>query len=207
MDEARYLFNQTSYERKRVGRGAAAKKNGCKSKRCGMPSDYLTPAQKKKLNGECKVYDLSKPMTWKQFQKMPEDLQTEYIRKLADMGASILDVTAMMGATKGAYSSYMHDHHHGEKLFRTTKGKDNRAFKKWLAESGKTTDPEPKEGSNQAEPVQTEAVAKSENGAETVSGIVKFVGTPKDVFAKMSMILDEQTEYEITISFGPKSIP
>ena len=36
--------------KKRIARGAAARKCGSKSRRCTLPSDYLTDAQKKARN-------------------------------------------------------------------------------------------------------------------------------------------------------------
>ena len=62
-----------------------------------MPSDYLTAAQKKGLNGKVSTYNLSRPMTWSQFRAMPDDLQREYLSKLRiDMRASTSEMVKAM---------------------------------------------------------------------------------------------------------------
>ena len=82
--------------KKRIARGAAARKCGSKSRRCTLPSDYLTDAQKKARNGKMSTYNLSKPMTYDQFKLMPRDLQREYLLKLLnDMHASTRVIAQM----------------------------------------------------------------------------------------------------------------
>ena len=132
MDDAEFMFKQTSAERKRTGRGAMAKKNGSKSKKCGLPSDHLSEAEKKKLNGSVEVYNLGKPMTWEQFRKMSHDLQSEYIRKLAGMGAGRNDIADMFRVKPFTYSNYMTEHHRGEKFISTSKNRNNDEFVAWF---------------------------------------------------------------------------
>lgn len=86
--------------KKRIARGAAARKCGSKSRRCTLPSDYLTDAQKKARNGKLSTYNLSKPMTYEQFKLMPRDLQREYLLKLRnDMHASARVIAQMFGCS------------------------------------------------------------------------------------------------------------
>lgn len=86
--------------KKRIARGAAARKCGSKSRRCTLPSDYLTDAQKKARNGKMSTYNLSKPMTYEQFKLMPRDLQREYLLKLRnDMHASSRVIAQMLGCS------------------------------------------------------------------------------------------------------------
>ena len=86
--------------KKRIARGAAARKCGSKSRRCTLPSDYLTDAQKKARNGKLSTYNLSKPMTYEQFKLMPRDLQREYLLKLRnDMHASTRVIAQMFGCS------------------------------------------------------------------------------------------------------------
>lgn len=86
--------------KKRIARGAAARKCGSKSRRCTLPSDYLTDAQKKARNGKMSTYNLSKPMTYEQFKLMPRDLQREYLLKLRnDMHASARVIAQMFGCS------------------------------------------------------------------------------------------------------------
>ena len=86
--------------KKRIARGAAARKCGSKSRRCTLPSDYLTDAQKKARNGKMSTYNLSKPMTYEQFKLMPRDLQREYLLKLRnDMHASARVIAQTFGCS------------------------------------------------------------------------------------------------------------
>ena len=90
-------FDYNVKEKKRIAAGARARKCGSKSKRCTLPSDYLTPKQKKGLNGEVKTYNLSAPMTYGEFRDMPEDLQREYLTKLyTDWCISLTEISKML---------------------------------------------------------------------------------------------------------------
>lgn len=90
-------FDFDIMEKKRIARGARARKCGSKSRKCTLPSDYLTAAQKKGLNGKVSTYNLSGPMTYSKFRVMPDDLQKEYLLKLRnEMGASLTAIGEMM---------------------------------------------------------------------------------------------------------------
>lgn len=90
-------FDFDIIEKKRIARGARARKCGSKSRKCTLPSDYLTAAQKKGLNGKVSTYNLSGPMTYSKFCVMPDDLQKEYLLKLRnEMGASLTAIGKMM---------------------------------------------------------------------------------------------------------------
>lgn len=90
-------FDFDIMEKKRIARGARARKCGSKSRKCTLPSDYLTAAQKKGLNGKVSTYNLSEPMTYSKFRVMPDDLQKEYLLKLRnEMGASQTAIGEMM---------------------------------------------------------------------------------------------------------------
>ena len=77
-------FDYDAMQKKRIARGAAHMKRGSKSKKCTLPSDYLTAAQKRRLNGPVSTYKLDEPMSWESFKAMPEDLQKKYILNLQE---------------------------------------------------------------------------------------------------------------------------
>ena len=207
MGDAQFIFNQTSSERKRIGRGAAARKNGVKSKKCSLPSDHLTAAQKKKMNGECKKYDLSKPMKWDVFKTLPCDLQSEYIKKLAAMGASRSDVCDMFSVRTETYSEYMNKHHKGERFFdrsKTGNGK-NDAFVAWFVEEGniqtaKAGPEEPTvEQAAEEKPEVSETVIDSMAASPVLqSGSMTFDGQPEAVFAQVMTMMNAGERYQIT---------
>ena len=73
-------FEYDAMQKKRIARGDHNRKR--KSRKCTLPSDYLTPAEMKRRNGEVKQYNLSRPLHFEEFIAMPEDLQAEYLRFL-----------------------------------------------------------------------------------------------------------------------------
>ena len=90
-------FDFDIMEKKRIAQGARARKCGSRSRKCTLPSDYLTAAQKKGLNGKVSTYNLSEPMTYSKFRVMPDDLQKEYLLKRRnEMGASLTAIGKMM---------------------------------------------------------------------------------------------------------------
>lgn len=215
MGDAQFIFNQTSSERKRIGRGAAARKNGVKSKKCSLPSDHLTAAQKKKMNGECKKYDLSKPMKWDVFKTLPCDLQSEYIKKLAAMGASRSDVCDMFSVRTETYSEYMNKHHKGERFFdrsKTGNGK-NDAFVAWFVEEGniQTAKTGPEEPTVEQAAEEKHEIAEIGLATKIVSpvlqsGSMTFEGQPEAVFVQVMALMNAGERYQITVNFQLKSI-
>ena len=75
-------FDYDVFQKKRTAASARRKKNGSRSKYCGLPSDKLTKSQLNKLNGKVVSYNMKAPMKWKQFVAMPVDLQKDYLNGL-----------------------------------------------------------------------------------------------------------------------------
>ena len=119
--------------RKSIGHQAKHKKNGCRSKKCSLPSDRYTKKQLKGLNGEVMIRNLSKPMGWEAFKLMPSDLQQEYLKKLHDeYGANMKSVSEMFGIHSATFSGYMKKH--GIKVFPASGNKRKpEAEAKWRA--------------------------------------------------------------------------
>lgn len=83
MRDAEYLFKQTSLERKRIGRGDFNKKRQG-GKQVRLPSDNMSRKEWEKMNGECKSYDMAKPVAWESFKQWPADLQRSYLLGLGE---------------------------------------------------------------------------------------------------------------------------
>ena len=95
MNDYEYVFKSDAAEKKRNGRGAFNKKGGGKSKKCTLPGDYLTPAQKKKLSKTIVDVNLREPMTWYEFKALSSDIQKEYLIFLRDrFGVSLRDISS-----------------------------------------------------------------------------------------------------------------
>ena len=84
MDDTTYTLMQTNRDRKILSRNAKYKRNGSKSRKVTLPSDHLTPAQKRRLNGTVQTYDMNKPHTKGELILWPLDLRKEYMQKLLD---------------------------------------------------------------------------------------------------------------------------
>ena len=46
-----------------------------------MPSDSLSRKERQGLNGEVTTYNIGKPMTWEEYNALPEDIQTMYRKR------------------------------------------------------------------------------------------------------------------------------
>lgn len=103
MTDEEYIFRQTSAERKRNGRGDFNKKRkGGRFVR--LPSDNLTKKEREKMNGECLQYNMNAPVKWSEFLTWPQDLQREYIEKLAESyNAKNEDIAKMLGVSVSQY--------------------------------------------------------------------------------------------------------
>ena len=94
-------FDYDAMQKKRIARGASHMKHGSKSKKCTLPSDYLTAAQKRRLNGPVSTYKLDEPMNWESFKAMPEDLQKKYILNLQETYQANNDMLGKMFGVTG----------------------------------------------------------------------------------------------------------
>lgn len=75
-------FDYDVLQKKRIATGAYHRKGGSKSKRCSLPSDHLTEAQKRKLNGPVTSVNLNQPITWKDFKPLSDELKKKYLMNL-----------------------------------------------------------------------------------------------------------------------------
>lgn len=46
-----------------------------------MPSDSLSRKERASLHGECVTYNIGKPMTWEEYNALPEDIQAMYRKR------------------------------------------------------------------------------------------------------------------------------
>lgn len=79
MSEAKAAFVEDLREKKVLARNSKYRKCGSKSKKCTTPSDFLTPAQRRELNGDVSVYQIGKPITWKEFKSYPPEMQQKWL--------------------------------------------------------------------------------------------------------------------------------
>lgn len=102
-------FDYDIVQKKRVARGAYAHVNRKRGK-CRLPSDYLTAAQRKEMNGAVKTYNITRPMPLEEFKGVPDDLKREYLRNMQSYGAAATYLADEMGCCGATIREY------GEKL-------------------------------------------------------------------------------------------
>lgn len=101
-------FDFENMQKKRIAQGARHRVCGSKSKKCSLPSDLLTPAQKRKMNGPVESYDMGRPMSWDRFTVMPRDLQVSYLDGLhKNYGVGEHRLTELFGVSIGTIRRYL----------------------------------------------------------------------------------------------------
>lgn len=97
MNDAEYIFNQTSRERKRNGYGDYHKKRRG-GRQIRLPSDHMTKKELAALNSDVTKINLNAPVIWAEFKNWPDDLKIEYLQKLENKyHATTEDIAEMMG--------------------------------------------------------------------------------------------------------------
>lgn len=88
MQDATYTLTQTNLERKITARSASRRVSGSKSRRCTLPSDHLTQAQRDAMSGPVITYAMDERHTWAELRHWPEDLRRQYMDKLLALNPS-----------------------------------------------------------------------------------------------------------------------
>jgi len=96
-------FDYDVMQKKRTAAAAFHRKGGSKSKKCSLPSDNLTEAQRRKLNGPVTSVKLDQPMKWDEFKDLPNSLKQEYLKSLMDTYQASQEMLAkMFGVSQGS---------------------------------------------------------------------------------------------------------
>lgn len=109
LPDEQYVMISDSIEKKKIARSSHNRKTHCgKGGRVKFPSDYLSKKELNAMNSDVKSYNLNKPMTWKEFRSMPQDLQIMYIKKLRnEFGVPDNVLGKAMGICKSSFSRAM----------------------------------------------------------------------------------------------------
>ena len=140
-------FDYDVLQKKRVASSARARVNGSRSRYVSLPSDNLTAAEKRKMNGEVVVYKLSEPISWVEFKSYPHDIQVKYLEFLRDeFGASNAWFKRVMGIGDGTLYPYFTDHKLKGILLKYPETSNRDKFEAWLKSNGvpPTEEPKPK---------------------------------------------------------------
>lgn len=89
-------FEYDCLQKKRIARQALHRKNGSKSHRCPMSTDYMTEKQWKERNGKVVSVSFNKPTSWNNFKELSKETQEEYLRNLSTTyGANATNLAEM----------------------------------------------------------------------------------------------------------------
>lgn len=110
MTDEQYVFIQDIKEKKSTARSAFHKKGGSKSKKCTLPSDYLTRKEREAMNGEVKSWNMNEFYTWDEFKQMPKDIAAAYISTLNQKyRVSMMNIAEkLFHVAKSVFSTYIH---------------------------------------------------------------------------------------------------
>ena len=101
-------FEYDNWQKKILAKNATKRKCGAKSKKCTLPSDYLTNKQIRERNGKIVSFNLNAPMAWSQYITLPDDIKKEYILTLRKKyNANQTVIAEMFGRAKSTISSEM----------------------------------------------------------------------------------------------------
>lgn len=104
-------FDYEVLQRKRIAQQAKHKKKGSKTRKCSLPSDYLTAKQIRERNGEVMTYNINKPMSWELFTQLSTEIQTEYLSNLQqNHGGTQVLIAKMFGIGTPRLRTYMEEH-------------------------------------------------------------------------------------------------
>jgi hypothetical protein len=170
MNDEKYVFIQDSKEKAITARSARKRRthNG-KGGSVKFPSDYLSRKELNAMNGEVKSYKLNDPMTWKEFNALPLDVQKIYISALRQKySVSVGALADMFGVHRTNVSRML------TKLNMSfTRGRhkwDEEGFAAWC-NGGKTEETEPAEEVVTDVPVEVKEVSRT---AIPCSGKLEF---------------------------------
>ena len=212
MNDVEFILKEDIKEKKQAGRGYYHKKNGSKSKKCRLPSDSLSKKEIEKMNGECKVYNLSKPMSYSNFCAMPVDLQIKYLETLrVKFGASQTDISKMMGVADTTLASHRAKFLDSKPVFKSYKHSrlDVEAWNRFINEEKAVVAEKEETANYDNKKVEDDNSAdtaflpynKVASKADIANGSMNLKGKAEDIFRKMTDILGCENEYEIYVCF------
>lgn len=219
MNDIEFMLKEDIKKKKHAGSGYRYKKNGSKSKKCSLPSDNLSKKEIEKMNGECKVYNLNKPMSYSNFCAMPVDLQIKYLEMLRDkFGANQTEISKMMNVAPSTLASHRYKFLNNKPTFPSSNRSklDKEAWNRFVngEETENAVETEPDEevlGDTCSTDNSTEfaylpsgvgvPISKAIPKADIVNGSMNLKGKADDIFRKMADILGCENEYEIYVCF------
>ena len=186
-------------EKSQIARSAKYKGSGGRRKRVSFPSDHLSYAAKRKLNGSVSVYKIGEKISWAEFRSYPEDIQKEYLQYFADrFQISNMYFAEMLGTTGACVATYFNKYRPnltGILPRRTPKPKIHE-FHAWLNESKESEKQPPKVIEKQPQKEKEQVVSYF---AHTLrNGTLMLEGTGAEIAQTLfGMFQNEQLSIEL----------
>ena len=122
-------FYETVRERKALVASSKHVKRGSKSKKCTLPHENITKREWQRMNGEVKMYNYQKPLTFEEFRELPVDLAARHIAMLQaedTFDASVTMIARYMRTAPPTLRKYLLEHNIPfiQKTFTGRVGKD-----------------------------------------------------------------------------------
>ena len=193
MKDEKYVYIQDVKDKKVTARSARNKRthNG-KGGSVKLPSDYMTKKEIKAMSGECKSYKLNKPMTWKEFKTMPDDIKVSYINLLRQkFNVPDSHICKMMGINVCSFSQEMH--RLGIPSTRKSNEKwDTDGFYAWVNGVPVQKEESVEVWSVEADPLSDcfkERISDRLKTLFPMSGTLNYEGTVEDIFSVLNDIV------------------
>lgn len=196
MTDEKYIYHKDIAEKKRTARGSYNRLSHAGKSGMKTPSDYLTKRERDKMNGEVQSYNLSVPMDWEQFKKMPPDIKGEYLNGLIDkFSPTQTSIAKMLGisnrylnqlCTKELNIRFEHSGRQSEKK--------DRAFWEWVNSFAPAEQIEAD--------VEIQPQTQNKDAGKPTSGMLVFTDTTaQDAFNAAYMLITASEMKSITISW------
>lgn len=198
MKDEEFVFNQTVKERNKERTGARHKKNGSKSKKCTLPSDYMTKKEKEKMNGPITTYKI-KGLTKIEFRSYPVDIRQMIVDEHAKHGARLIDIARHLnwGGCDTSFAKWCSEH--GVKNTCKPGKKRRPEYDEWL-------------GIKEESATEAQELPKTDIPVPSVPNIIKkapttgelqYSGRIEEIAANLIDILSGE-DYEIRVCFRKK---
>jgi len=170
-----------------------------------LPSDYLTPAQKRKLNGGVITMNMNKPMDYKTLKAYPADLQKEYLLGLISRYNATGRVLArMLGVSVPTVNRLKRELGIAESdnFRRRMSYKQTKAFEDWLTSDGTEDVTEEEAEDTNPEPEEDIYHAPAASFPEITSGSLTLTGKPMLILDRLHWLFSSCAEdYTICLSW------
>ena len=175
-------FDYDCMQKKRVARGTFSHVNHKRGK-CRLPSDYLTAAQRKEMNGAVKIYNITRPMPLEEFKGVPDDLKREYLRNMQSYGAAATYLADEMGCCSATIREY------GEKLG-VPFARGGRNFDLWQKKLSEWHTAEVTAAETPEK--QTDEIEPHARGAKLLHARLTIRGDRESVFQNLRLLMPEE---------------